>query len=68
VQIVLKSEDIHCASCAESVKKALTALEGVEKVEVDLEKKTVTVNFGPPLQEERIKSAMEEAGFAHMPA
>lgn len=68
MQITLKCEDLHCSSCAESVKKALNALEGIERVEVDLDSQTVTIDFEPPLDEKRIKITMTEAGFPPIPA
>ncbi|HWP30678.1 MAG TPA: heavy metal-associated domain-containing protein [Fimbriimonadales bacterium] len=68
MQIILKCEDLHCSSCAESVKKALNALEGIERIEVDLDEQTVIVDFEPPLDEERIKITLEEAGFPPVPA
>jgi Cu+-exporting ATPase len=65
--ITLKSQDIHCASCAASIEKVVGALEGVRKVEVDIDGQAATVQFEPPATTDSISSAMEEAGFDVQP-
>ncbi len=62
-ELTLKSPDIHCESCAASVKKALYALPGVQSVLVNVEEKTVKVAFEAPTETAEIKRTLTEAGF-----
>ena len=40
-----KVPDVSCNHCKRAIESAVGAMEGVEKVEVDVEKKTVDVSF-----------------------
>ena len=40
-----KVPDVSCNHCRRAIEGALGAVEGVDKVEVDVEKKTVVVGF-----------------------
>lgn len=40
-----KVPDVSCNHCKRAIEGALGAVEGVEKVEVDVEKKTVDISF-----------------------
>ena len=40
-----KVPDVSCNHCKRAIEGAVGAIEGVEKVEVDVEKKTVDINF-----------------------
>jgi copper chaperone len=62
-QLILRSADIHCDTCAANVKRAVGAVSGVGAVEVDVESKTVRVEFEEPATEAAIEAAMDEAGF-----
>lgn len=42
---VLSVPTVHCDHCVSSISSAVGALEGVEKVAVDLGRKDVTVSF-----------------------
>jgi copper chaperone len=53
---------IHCAHCAESIKEEVSAVPGVEEVEVDLESKVVTIG-GDELSDDAIRAAIREAGY-----
>lgn len=53
---------IHCGHCSKSVTEELTAVEGVESVDVDLETKRVTV-VGAGLDDTRLRAAIDEAGY-----
>lgn len=56
-------EGMHCAGCADSVERALTGVDGVEDVSVNLatEKATVTYNGGIP--PDVLQRAVEQAGY-----
>lgn len=53
-----------CAFCAQGIKKKFST-EPVEKVEVDLDKKLVSLEFKPgkTLSDEQIQTAIKEAGY-----
>ena len=47
--IVLNVQNMTCALCKLTIKKALTSVEGTKKVSVNIEDKTVTVTFNPQI-------------------
>ena len=53
---------VHCAHCEAAIKQEITAVVGVERVEVDLEAKTVTVS-GSALDDAQLRAAIDEAGY-----
>ncbi|MBU5437179.1 copper ion binding protein [Tissierella sp. MSJ-40] len=55
-------EGMSCNHCVKAVKNALGELEGVSKVDVDLEAKKVEVE-GENLADEKLKEAIEDAGY-----
>ena len=61
--ITLTSADIHCESCATSIRNTVGNLDGVESVDVDVAAQTVEVTFDEPATEQNIRSTMEDAGF-----
>jgi copper chaperone CopZ len=61
--ITLTSSDIHCDSCAASIRKAVSAVEGVQSVDVDVTAQIVRVEFAQPADESKIIAAVDEAGF-----
>ncbi|HWI55023.1 MAG TPA: copper chaperone CopZ [Desulfobacteria bacterium] len=62
--VTLNVEGMSCGHCKMAVEKAVSALNGVSKVEVNLEGKKVTVNFSPgSVSEEAIKGAIADQGY-----
>ncbi len=62
--ITLDVEGMSCSHCVNAVTKAVTALEGVSEVNVDLEGKTVSVDYdADQVSPEGIKEAIEEEGY-----
>ena len=53
---------MHCGHCKTSVTEELSAVEGVESVEVDLDTKLVLVH-GEGLDDAALRAAIEEAGY-----
>ena len=53
---------MHCDHCEAAVRDEVSAVPGVESVEVDLETKRVDV-AGAPLDDAAIRAAIEEAGY-----
>lgn len=59
----LKIEGMMCQRCVAHVEKALSGVAGVEKVEVNLKKKTAVVEFNETVLDETLISAVVEAGY-----
>jgi copper chaperone CopZ len=52
-----------CGHCAQAVTGELTALTGVEDVQVDVSTGAVTVTSEAPLDTEQVRVAVDEAGY-----
>ena len=53
---------MHCGHCEHAVKSSVSAVEGVQSVDVDLETKLVTVS-GTDLSDESLRAAIDDAGY-----
>ena len=53
---------IHCGHCAAAIEHEVSSVAGVDRVEVDLDAKVVTVR-GDALSDEALREAIEEAGY-----
>lgn len=53
---------MHCGHCEAAVRDEVSAVPGVESVEVDLSTKRIQV-AGEPLDDAAIRAAIEEAGY-----
>jgi copper chaperone len=53
---------MHCAHCQRAVQEEVSAVCGVRAVEVDLERKLVTV-AAEPLDDAAVRAAIEAAGY-----
>lgn len=61
---ILTAPKIKCEGCAETITQALTPLQGVENVQVDIGRKKVTVAYQQDvISVGQIKTKLEEAGF-----
>ena len=57
--------EIECGCCARSIEKALTKVEGIGAVQVNVEEKSVTVAHDPVLVSiAAILTRLEHAGFS----
>jgi copper chaperone CopZ len=56
-----------CGHCVQAVTDELTALDGVQQVDVELTSGAVTVVSDTPLAEEAVAAAVDEAGYALAP-
>jgi copper chaperone len=52
-----------CSHCVASVSEEVGALDGVTDVAVDLPTGAVTVTSAEPIDEARVRAAVEEAGY-----
>ena len=56
--------DIECDGCASSIKRSLGELRGVEKVDVDVAAKNVSVSYdSSEVQDLQIRERLKQAGF-----
>ncbi len=56
---VLNIKGMHCQNCVKRATKALEELDGVESVNVDLEKELANVNFSGEINEAEIREALK---------
>ena len=59
----IKIEGMMCQHCVAHVTKALQGVLGVSGIEVNLKKKTATVELSQDINDETVKTAIEEAGY-----
>lgn len=52
-----------CGHCVQAVTGELSALAGVDGVQVDLASGAVTVTSEAPLEDEAVRAAVDEAGY-----
>ena len=60
---IVKTPDITCGGCAGSIKNALGKMEGIKKVEVDVNTKMVSIEHGKQISPEQIKAKLDDIGF-----
>jgi copper chaperone len=60
---VVKVKGMTCQHCVMSVRKALNQLDGVENVNVDLQKGEVQFDNTKSLPTDRIEKAVKDAGY-----
>jgi len=61
-RVVYSVPGMHCAHCERAVRDDVSTVSGVEAVEVDLERKLVTV-AAEPLDDAAVRAAIEAAGY-----
>lgn len=66
-QYVMRVDGLACPYCAYGIEKKLKQIEGVEKIDVDLDKGLVTVNTreGAELTEPQMIQLFKDAGFTY---
>ena len=57
-----------CSHCVQAVTTELSALPGVEDVQIDLATGGVTVTSAAPLADNDVREAVDEAGYELAPA
>lgn len=58
----IKISGMHCQNCVNSVTRALNSLDGVS-AEVSLRDNSAEVSFDRSVEEDRLRRAVEDAGF-----
>jgi len=61
---IVHIEGMHCAHCVANVKKALSEVDGVERVEVDLKKGTAKIEAEEGVAASEVSDAIEDVGFS----
>lgn len=63
-ELILNVEGMSCGHCKMAVEKAVSALEGVSSVQVDLTAKKVAIIYNPDkVSEEAIKESITDQGY-----
>ena len=63
-QDTIKVEGMSCGHCQMRVKKAVEAVEGIKKADVNLQTKQVTIDYEEGKANlEKVKAAIKEAGY-----
>ncbi len=55
--------DISCQHCINAITKEVQALPDIQRVQIDLTEKTVTIDHGPQVSEHLLIAAINEAGY-----
>ena len=55
--------DASCEHCVRTITTELTAIDGVQYVDVNLDTKIVTVRAAPSVSDEQILTGLDEAGY-----
>ena len=63
MQTTLKVEGMTCSHCENAIKKAVSTINGVMEVMVDLVGKTVTVTHEESVIVDMLKNEIEEQGY-----
>ena len=56
-------EGMQCNHCKMMVEKVLGDIEGIEKVEVNLENKTAIIEMSKEIEDIKLRKVIEKAGF-----
>ena len=59
----LSVPSIVCGGCASGIKNALGKVPGINKVEVDVNTKIVTVEHSEAVSREKLADVLDDAGF-----
>lgn len=63
MKTILHVTGMSCQHCVAAVEKAVSGIEGVSAVEVDLEHEKVSVEHSEAVTFERLKSEIEDQGY-----
>jgi copper chaperone len=55
--------EVSCQHCVNAITKEVSALAGVQRVQVNLDDKTVVVEHGEQVPTDQIVAAINEAGY-----
>ncbi len=61
--ITFSVPSIHCNHCTHTIAMELSDLEGVSKVDADLDSKMVTVQYDAPATEQELRDVLAEINY-----
>jgi copper chaperone len=61
--VTLSAPEIHCDGCKTSIERAVRPVSGVRDVAVDVDARTVTVQYDEPANVALVSAAVTDAGF-----
>lgn len=63
---IVKVNGMVCSFCASSIEKKFKKIDNVKDIDVNLDKKIVTITYkdGNPLPEKKIRTIITESGYA----
>ena len=65
---VLSAPDIACGGCANAIRKSLDGVAGIARVDIDIERKLVSVEHDPELASvASVITRLDHAGFPATP-
>ena len=64
IENILTVDGMHCPKCVARITGALKTVDGVKKVSIDLDKKTVCVVSKTEIPKEVLKETIEKLGFS----
>ncbi|PUB10620.1 copper chaperone CopZ [Paenisporosarcina sp. OV554] len=62
-QVTLQVQGMSCGHCVKSIENSVGAIEGVEKVNVQLNDGTVDVEFNNKVDVQKITDTIEDQGY-----
>lgn len=62
-QVMINVEGMSCSHCVNSVEGALTKLSGVSSAKVNLDDKSVTVEYDSNVNIDTLKKTIEDQGY-----
>lgn len=60
---IIKIDGMGCQHCVNRITEALSAIDGVEVLEVSLEDKSATIDVEESIADETLMNAIDEEGF-----
>ena len=61
--ITYSCPDISCDHCVHTINMELCDMDGIRSVEASADNRQVTVTFGPPATDERIRALLAEINY-----
>lgn len=58
-----KIANISCGHCTKTIENELNELEGISSVQSSIADKTVTVEWGAPVSEDKIRAVLKEINY-----
>ena len=62
-RVLLNVPDVSCAHCKAAIEGAVATLPGVDRVEVEIESKSVEVDLDETGDLDAVKAALEDEGY-----